>query len=215
MTKISKRLLTITDFVDKSDSIVDVGCDHGLLSIYIYENKLAKKIIASDINEKALSSAIKNIEKRQLKIMTIVSDGIKDIDMKGINTLIISGMGTGTVLHILEDDDKLKKVKKIIVQSNNDHQKLREEMNKKGYFLENEVYTLDKGKWYITCLFVKKNEKNDEITLKYGMLDNQSYNDYLMMSYKKIYKNIPISSFKQKNNFRKKIKELKKALLSK
>ncbi len=215
MTKISKRLLTITDFVDKSDSIVDVGCDHGLLSIYIYENKLAKKIIASDINEKALSSAIKNIEKRHLKIMTIVSDGIKDIDMKGINTLIISGMGTGTVLHILEDDDKLEKVKKIIVQSNNDHQKLREEMNKKGYFLENEVYTLDKGKWYITCLFVKKDEKNDEITLKYGMLDNQSYNDYLMTSYKKIYKNIPISSFKQKNNFRKKIKELKKALLSK
>ena len=39
MTNISKRLKSIVSFVDKDDSVVDVGCDHGLLSIYLVENK--------------------------------------------------------------------------------------------------------------------------------------------------------------------------------
>ena len=40
MSKLSKRLESLALLVDKKDSIVDVGCDHGLLSIYLVENKL-------------------------------------------------------------------------------------------------------------------------------------------------------------------------------
>ena len=40
MTKISNRLKSIVKFVEKKDSVVDVGCDHGLLSIYLVENEL-------------------------------------------------------------------------------------------------------------------------------------------------------------------------------
>ena len=146
MTRISNRLKAIVKFVDIKDKIVDVGCDHGLLSIYLYKNKLVSKVIASDINKNALNSAISNIKKRNLDIETVLSDGIKDVNMKGINTLVISGMGTGTILHILDDDNKLVKVSKLIVQSNNDHENLRRSLNDKGYYLEDEEYTFDKGK---------------------------------------------------------------------
>ena len=90
MTRISNRLKAIVKFVDIKDKVVDVGCDHGLLSIYLYENKLVSKVIASDINKNALSSAINNIKKRNLDIETVLSDGINNVDMKGINTLVIS-----------------------------------------------------------------------------------------------------------------------------
>ncbi|HAB65802.1 MAG TPA: SAM-dependent methyltransferase, partial [Firmicutes bacterium] len=119
MTKISKRLLAITSFIEKKDKAADIGCDHGLLSIYLKENNLIKNIIASDINQNALNNAIKNIEAKKLKIKTILSDGIKNINTDNLNTLIISGMGTSTILHILTIPTKLKNINKIIIQSNN------------------------------------------------------------------------------------------------
>ena len=82
MSKLSLRLKAIVKFVEKKDKLVDVGCDHGLLSIYLIENELVSKVIASDINQNALNSAINNIQKRSLNIETVLSDGIKDINMK-------------------------------------------------------------------------------------------------------------------------------------
>ena len=116
MNKLSNRLKAIVKFVDQKDSIVDVGCDHGYLSIYLVENKLVKKVIASDINQNALNSAINNIKKSNLDIETVLSDGIKDVNLKGINTLVISGMGTSTILHILSDSNKLKNINKLLLQ---------------------------------------------------------------------------------------------------
>ena len=69
MNKLSNRLNAIAQFVDKKDSVVDVGCDHGYLSIYLKEVIKVKKIIASDINQNALNSAINNIKKCNLNIL--------------------------------------------------------------------------------------------------------------------------------------------------
>ena len=33
--RISKRLKAITEFIDKDDKVVDIGCDHALLDIYL------------------------------------------------------------------------------------------------------------------------------------------------------------------------------------
>lgn len=212
MTRISKRLKAITSYVAKDDKVVDVGCDHGLLSIYLVENNLVSKVIASDVNENALKNAISNIEKRNLHIKTVLSDGIEKIDLKDINTLIISGMGTSTILHILHDNKKLKKINKLIIQANNDYYILRENLNEKGYYLKEESYTYDKNKWYVTSLFVKSDNKNTIDVLKYGFLNNEDYNDYLLKKNYEILKKIPFSSFKAKFNRFKEIRNIKKAI---
>ena len=212
MTRISKRLKAITSYVAKDDKVVDVGCDHGLLSIYLIENNLVSKVIASDVNENALKNAISNIEKRNLHIKTVLSDGIEKIDLKDINTLIISGMGTSTILHILHDNKKIKKINKLIIQANNDHYILRENLNEKGYYLKEESYIYDKNKWYVTSLFVKSDNKNTIDVLKYGFLNNEDYNDYLLKKNYEILKKIPFSSFKAKFNRFKEIRNIKKAI---
>lgn len=212
MTRISKRLKAITSYVAKDDKVVDVGCDHGLLSIYLIENNLVSKVIASDVNENALKNAISNIEKRNLHIKTVLSDGIEKIDLKDINTLIISGMGTSTILHILHDNKKLKKINKLIIQANNDYYILRKNLNEKGYYLKEESYTYDKNKWYVTSLFVKSDNKNTIDVLKYGFLNNEDYNDYLLKKNYEILKKIPFSSFKAKFNRFKEIRNIKKAI---
>ena len=43
MIKISKRLAAIASFVPQNAKILDVGCDHGLLDIYLFQNNQAKK----------------------------------------------------------------------------------------------------------------------------------------------------------------------------
>lgn len=215
MTRISKRLKAIAEFVLPSDSIVDVGCDHGLLSIYLIENKIAKKVIASDINKNALKSAQENIKKRNMNIETILSDGIKDVNLKGINTLIISGMGTNTIIHILSEETKIKNIKKLLIQSNNDHELLRHNLNKLGFYLESETYTNEKNKWYVTCQFIRSDKHNSEKEIKYGFLNNDEYNKYLIENEKKIYKRIPYTSIKSKLKSLIRMNKLKKAISEK
>lgn len=212
MTKLSKRLKSLALYVSKSDSVVDVGCDHGYLSIYLKENNLVKKIIASDINQNALNSAITNIKIRKLDIETVLSDGIDNVNLKGINTLIISGMGTNTILHILEDKNKLKNIKKLIIQSNNDHGILRSSLNDIGYYLEDEQYIFDKGKWYVSSLFVKSEEKNTKEELLYGFLNNKDYNRYLIEQEKSIIKKIPLFKIRIKMQKYIKLNKLKKVI---
>ena len=213
MINLSNRLQSLVPFIDKEDNVVDVGCDHGYLSIYLKENDLVKSVIASDINENALKSAIKNIQDSNLDIPTIVSDGIKDVDISNVNCLVISGMGTMTVLHILEDSNKLKHINKIIVQSNNNHDILRRELNKKGYYLEQEDAVYDRGKWYLSMLFVKTNKKNTDLEIKYGLLKNHDYIRYLIDKYTSINRRIPGVEDREENN--KVIHDLKEILREK
>lgn len=169
MIKLSKRLQAIADFINKNDKVIDVGCDHGYLSIYLADNIGCKKVIASDVNQNALNSAIKNINNYNLnkKIDIVLSDGLQSINTSDYNTIVISGMGTSTILKILDNPEKLKTISKLIIQSNNDHYKLRKELIKKGFVISNEKIVFDK-KYYIIIEFNKGIKKYSKKELEYG-----------------------------------------------
>ena len=97
MTKInlSKRLLAIANMVEKNSSLLDVGCDHALLDIYLSQNKIVKKAIAADITEGALNQAKKNISLSNVNnIETRQGDGLEVLTKKDrIDTITISGLG--------------------------------------------------------------------------------------------------------------------------
>ena len=213
MTNLSKRLASLVSFFNEKDRVVDVGCDHGYLSIYLKENNLVESIIASDVNENALNVAKENIKECGLDIPTVLSDGIDNVDITGINCLVMSGMGTATILHILEDGNKLKQINKIIIQSNNNHDILRRQMNKRGYYLSEEVAVYDRGKWYLSMLFIKSGKKNTDLELEYGLLNNRDYVRFLIDKYTRINNRIPDLEDREENN--KKIYHLKEILREK
>ena len=64
---IDNRLKSLTKYVDKNDYIIDIGCDHALLDIYLVKNKIANNIIVSDISNNALKQGINNIKKYNLE----------------------------------------------------------------------------------------------------------------------------------------------------
>ena len=106
MTKIniSKRLLKIASMVDKKSRIIDVGCDHALLDIYLSLNGLEGKIIASDITIGAVNQAKKNVSLYKTSNVEVrKGDGLSTIKKSdNINTIIMSGLGNQKIISILK-----------------------------------------------------------------------------------------------------------------
>ena len=189
MIKLSKRLEAISSLVPVNSKVIDVGCDHALLDIYLYQHKISKKIIASDVNENALNNAKENIKKVKLDkyIETRLGNGLDTLDEKdNIDTLIMSGMGAHTIIGILKKNyHKLKKINTIIIQSNTKLFFLRKEMMKLNYKIDNELMILDNKKTYTVIKYVKGRQRYNKKELYFGpiLLKN---NSKLFQEYKKI-----------------------------
>lgn len=183
------KLKTIAGFVHTSDTVIDIGCDHAYLAIYLKENNLCKEVYASDISPKVLEIAKQNIAKHHLNILTYLSDGFLNIEQKEIDTAIISGMGSKTILNIIATAPK--NIQKFIISSNHQYETLRKEMLKRGFYIKNEIVVYENKKYYPIMLFTKEKQKENKLTLKYGKSNNQDYFCYLLEKEKNILKKIP------------------------
>ena len=171
MIKLSKRLETIASIVlkDKKAKIIDVGCDHALLDIYLVQNNNELEVIASDNKEKPLENAKKNITKYSFldRIDISLREGIHNIP-KFIDTIVISGMGAETIIEILENDkEELKHIKRIIISSNNKYEKVRKSISELGYIINDEAIVKE-DKYYIVIEFIKGKKKYSKKELFFG-----------------------------------------------
>lgn len=213
---LSLRLSSLTKFVNYNDKIIDIGCDHALLDIFLVKSDLVKSIIASDINVQALNSGIKNIENEGLsdKISARLGDGLNVLtDKDNIDTVIISGMGTNTIMGIL-NNDHLKDINKLIIQSNNDHTMLRKYVTKLGFFIKSEEYFQDNKKNYINIVFVRGNKKYSKLDLTYGPIlkHNKPYLEFEINNIDKIEELVPKNKILLHFQLKKEKRVLKKLL---
>lgn len=191
------RIEAIYSFIDLKDRVVDVGCDQAKLGILLAARN--QKSIASDISPKVIERASLDIRKLELDnlIDLRVSNGLQNIKEDEANTLVLSGMGTHTILEIL-NNTKLK-FNKIITISNNYHDILRDKMNELNYKVDKELIIKENNKYYNLILFTKgtKEYSQKELLLGLNQVDSKLYNEYLNHLLKK-YKTIKESS-KDKN----------------
>lgn len=225
MIKLTPRLASIANMIDENSNIVDIGCDHGLLDIYLMQNKKNINIIASDINKKALNNAITNIKRAGLtnKIKTIVSDGLESIDTTNLDTIIISGMGAHTMVGILYNNiSKLKNINTIILQSNNDIDFLRKKITTIGYHIEDEKLVKEKKYIYTIIKFKKGYKHYNKKELYFGPIllkeNSKLFKDKVKLEINKleiILSLIPKGHFLYKYKTKKKLNICKKILKKK
>lgn len=178
MIKLSKRLEVVASYINDNVKLVDIGCDHGLLDIYLAKNRKNITIIASDINENALNNAIFNIKKYKLEniINYRISNGLDNILKEEIDTIVISGMGAHTIVGILyKNMKKLEYVKDIIIQSNNNIDFLRYKVTKLGYYIKDEKLVKDADIIYTVICFTKGRKYYSKKKLYFGpvLLNNK------------------------------------------
>lgn len=211
----SLRLKTIASFIEKNDRVADIGCDHAYLAIYLVKEHLCESVLASDIHVNALNNAKKNIQKEHLdkEISTVLSDGLENVNQKGLNTLVLSGMGTTTILHVVEKVEK-DYIKKIIIQSNHDLYTLRKILPKFGYYLKEEKIIYEKKHYYTIGVYMQERRKLTKRELLFGLYNeqNKAYYSYLYKELIKINNRLSIKYLKEKIVLVSKIHLLKRYL---
>jgi len=157
--KLNKRLSLVAEKVLSvgANAILDVGCDHAFLDIYLVQQNQNIRAVASDIHEGPIAIAKENIQKYGLSdvIETRVGAGIQTID-KEIDTIVISGMGGLNMIGILKYyPNLLKNVKWIILSPNNYPIEVREQISKLGFYLYDEDLVEERNFIYPVMVFQK------------------------------------------------------------
>lgn len=218
--KINNRLKKISEFINHNSFILDVGCDHALLDIYLVLNKKNIKAIASDVRSGPLEKAKENAKRYGVfdKIIFELHDGIENLNDK-IDTIVISGMGATTIKDILEKDiDKITN-QKIIISSNNEEELLRLFLNQHNFKIIDEVLVEDSNKIYPIMVFIKGKENLTEEKINYGpiLLKNKDdiFNKYYQLKLNnliEINNHLPLKQIIKKIKLNKKIREIRKIL---
>ncbi len=158
--KLNKRLMTVASFVEPENTVIDVGCDHAFLDIYLIEQHLAKRVIASDNKEGPLHQAKKHIQDAKLEgeIQLQLANGIEKLDAD-IDTLVISGMGGRNMIGICKYLPRQRKqLQTIILSPNNDVAMVRKEFVKMGYYIDHEDL-VEEGNMIYPVLRFRKGRK--------------------------------------------------------
>ena len=152
---LSKRLEVVCGFVAPGDRVADIGCDHGYLSIYLLKNNIASSVIASDINEAPLKSAMHNADKFGVrdKMAFYLSDGVKMLP-RDFDTLVCAGMGGETIVSILDSAFWLKDEKyRLLLQCQSKTPMLRKYLSDQGWRITEESVVKD-GRFLYTVMEV-------------------------------------------------------------
>lgn len=166
MTHLSLRLETIASLVPLGARVCDVGTDHALLPIYLKQKGIAKSVIATDLNEKPLENARKNIEESGVSGISLrLCDGLSGVTQGEADTVIIAGMGGEVIVHIIKNCEWIKAEDlNLILQPTTSAEVLRKFLTANGFEIMSETPVSENKKLYsiMTVKFTNSNRTYPE-----------------------------------------------------
>ncbi len=167
--KINERLKQLGEVVPSSSYPLDIGCDHALLSIYLVVERNFPKVIASDNKEGPLQCAKENLHRYQVErqIQLVLADGLAAYQ-RGVNAVIMSGMGGFMMIKILKNHlSLLEQIEWLILSPNNFTTQVRTQVNQFGYIIEEELVVKEKHLFYpiLLCRRGKKHYSKKDLFL--------------------------------------------------
>lgn len=149
--QLSLRLSAIAGMVTEGNRLVDVGCDHGYLPVYLILNHKIPYALAMDVRKGPLKKAEGHIAMFGVGkyIETRLSDGLSALKKGEGDTLVIAGMGGPLMERILTDGKTLAMgFKEIILQPQSDIPHFRHFIRENGWEIVKEDMVLEEGKFY-------------------------------------------------------------------
>ena len=147
---LSRRLQAIATLVPQGARLIDVGTDHALLPISLLQQQQITAAIAVDraqkpLQQAALHRAQANISPEQLEL--VHADGIRDIDIRGGDVVVIAGMGGKTIRSILETAHRTP-LEMVITQANRSVSEMRAFLGERGWRIDQEHMIIENNQHY-------------------------------------------------------------------
>ena len=149
--QLSERLTAIAEMVTEGNRLVDVGCDHGYLPVYLMLQHKIPGAIATDVGKGPLARAQEHIAQYHMEayIETRLCNGLSEIRSDEGDTLVIAGMGGPLMERILSEGRyALPGFQELILQPQSDIPHFRRFVMQNGYQIIQEEMILEDGKFY-------------------------------------------------------------------
>lgn len=160
------RLKLISDKVPKCSVVADIGTDHAYLPVYLIQNGICQKAIASDVKSGPVKIANKNISLYKLNdlIETRLGNGLDTIQEGEADSIIIAGMGGTLITELLEaNKQKACKAGALVLQPMNDPDIVRKWLFDNGFDIYDEEMAAEEPKIYCV-LAARYNGENKQYT---------------------------------------------------
>lgn len=157
------------------DTVVDIGCDHGFVSIYLIKKGAFGRAIAMDLREGPLARARAHIDEYGLsdRISVRRSDGFEKLDCGEADVAVIAGMGGLLMTDILKKGRAHTRAGiGLVLQPQSDIDVVRAYVQEIDYEIVDEAILVDDGRYYfvIKALPSKNHEQKPytEEELRFG-----------------------------------------------
>ncbi len=99
-----KRIEKMLSLIDSHIGVADVGTDHGLLPVSLALQGYRGNLVATDIHELPLQTAMRQAEESGVKdrILFCLTDGLDGLDPSMIDTIVVAGLGGDVICSILD-----------------------------------------------------------------------------------------------------------------
>lgn len=161
MQQLSDRLETVFELVRESRSglehgrVIDIGSDHGFLSVRCLEEGVSDYAVCTDIHEapaqKSKSSLIMAGFKDRFTV--IVTDGMRGISLQPADIVVTAGMGGLNIIDIFtgiinDSDEQILRLCGFVIQSQKSTHLVRRFFAEHGFVIANETVCKDRGFFY-------------------------------------------------------------------
>lgn len=186
MPELSRRLKVISGLIKTGGSVCDVGTDHGYLPAFLYLSGNFTSVTATDLREKPLLNAKKNLKELNAEgVRLVLCDGLSKVERKEADNVVIAGMGGEIISDIISKTDFLKdETVNLVLQPTTSAKDLREFLGSDGFEVLKEMAVSENGKLYSVMqvgysgvkrklsdyeLYIGKLDLSDETAKKYAL----------------------------------------------
>ncbi len=167
---LSGRLKAIVSMVPESETVADIGCDHGKVAVWLLKNGKAKFAVCSDISAPSLEKARKLAASNgfENKVSLRVGNGFDVLQKGEAQTAVIAGMGAELMITILgQGGDKLPGT--LVLSCHRDTQVLRKWLSENSYRIEDEELMFENRHYYPVILASRGEARTlTDVELEFG-----------------------------------------------
>ena len=148
---ITPRLAAALEMLQGSDTVADIGCDHGRLTAALLQKQICRRVVASDISEPSLAKARQLIEHIgfEAQVSFRIGDGCSVLNAGECSAIAMLGMGGTLMVRILEACPvPIMGAKALVLQPMRAQDNIRRYLYRNGYQIERDRVIADRGRMY-------------------------------------------------------------------